>query len=279
MQFAFSSNAFLRFPFAEAARQIAAAGYRGIEIMADVPHAWPAYLLEVDKRALRQAVDDHHLTISNINAFMMHAIDDPRQKYWYPSWIEPDPHYRRIRVEHTKKALTLAKELGAQCITTEPGGPVLSGNTWRHALELFVQELKPVIEYAEREEVRLLVEPEPGLLIENSDQFEEFISHFDSPMLGLNFDIGHFFCVGEDPSTAYDRLKKYVGHVHIEDIAASRVHHHLVPGDGAIDMKAILRRISTSRYRGWVTVELYPYIDEPGRAATLALERLKAVSS
>ena len=45
MRLAFSSNAYLNYSFAEAARRIAAIGYRGIEVMADVPHAWPAYIL------------------------------------------------------------------------------------------------------------------------------------------------------------------------------------------------------------------------------------------
>src|SRR5882762_937889 len=151
MQLAFSSNAYLNFSFAEAARRIAQIGYRGIEIMADVPHAWPAYLLPEQKQALRDAVAANRLTISNINAFMMHAVDDPRQRYWHPSWIEPDPHYRRIRIEHTKRALTLAREIGAPCITTEPGGPVEGGLTWQGALRRFVEELKPVAEHAEKE--------------------------------------------------------------------------------------------------------------------------------
>ena len=44
---------------------------------------------------------------------MMNAMADPRQPYWHPGWIDPDPHYRAIRREHTKRALQLAKELGA----------------------------------------------------------------------------------------------------------------------------------------------------------------------
>ena len=55
---------------------------------------------------------------------MMNAIADPRQPYWHPGWIDPDPHYRAIRREHTKRALQLAAELGAPHITTEPGGPL-----------------------------------------------------------------------------------------------------------------------------------------------------------
>lgn len=279
MNWAFSSNAYLNYPFAEAARRIAAIGYGGIEVMADVPHAWPAYLLPEQKLAIREAIAENKLTISNINAFMMNAIDDPRQCYWHPSWIEPDPHYRRIRVEHTRKALSLARELGARCITTEPGGPVSPGTSWNSALELFVETVKPVAEHAVREGVQLLVEPEPGLLIETTDQFEEFMSRIDSPAVGLNFDVGHMYCVGEEPANSLRRLARFVRHIHIEDIAASRVHAHLVPGEGAIDFRKVLGTIEEIDYTGWVTVELYPYVKEPDRAAATALERLTAIAA
>jgi len=46
MRLAFSTNAYMKFSFAEAARRLAQMGYTGIELMADVPHAWPAGLLE-----------------------------------------------------------------------------------------------------------------------------------------------------------------------------------------------------------------------------------------
>lgn len=270
MKLAFSTNAYLNYSFAEAARRIAGIGYRGLEIMADVPHAWPAFLLPEQKAAIRDAVAVNGLAISNVNAFMMNAINDRRQRYWHPSWIEPDPHYRAIRVDHTRRALTLARELGADCITTEPGGPVEPGSSWTDALKIFVNELKPVAELAEREGVLLLVEPEPGLLIETSDQFEEFMRHVDSPAIGLNFDVGHMYCVGEDPAASLRRLARHVRHVHLEDIAASRVHQHLVPGTGAIDFDDVLSALRSIRYLGWVTVELYPYIDDPDEAARSA---------
>src|SRR5262249_11612259 len=212
MQLAFSTNAYMKYSFAEAARRLAAIGYTGIEIMADVPHAWPAGLLEEQKQAIRQALASNKLAISNINAFMMNAISDPRQKYWHPSWIEPDRHYRQIRIDHTKRALTLAKELGAPCITTEPGGPVEPGQSWTAALKLCVEMIKPVAEHAEKEGVLLLVEPEPDLLIEKAEQFEEFMKHIDSPAIGLNFDIGHFYCVKDEPAPTAHRLKKYIRH-------------------------------------------------------------------
>jgi sugar phosphate isomerase/epimerase len=274
MRLAFSTNAYLKFSFVEAVRRLAALGYEGVEIMADVPHAWPACLLDEQKHAIRDALKANGLGISNINAFMMNAISDPRQKYWHPSWIEPDRHYRQIRIDHTCRALTLARELGARCITTEPGGPVAPGESWSAALKLFVEMLKPVLEHAAKEGVLLLIEPEPELLIETADQFLELMRHLDSPAVGLNFDIGHAYCVRDEPATTIPRLAKYIRHFHLEDIAATRVHHHLIPGEGAIDFASVFGAMRAMNYTGWVTIELYPYVDDPDPAARLARERI-----
>ncbi len=267
MRLAFSTNAYLNYSFAEAVRRLAALGYQGVEVMADVPHAWPAFLLAEQKQAIRDALANNGLAISNVNAFMMHAVNDARQRYWHPSWIEPDRHYRQIRIDHTKRALTLARELGAPCITTEPGGPVEPGGSWQKALALFVEGLEPVAEHAEKEGVLLLVEPEPGLLIETADQFLELMQHIDSPAVGMNFDVGHAYCVGDDPARTIPRVAKWIRHFHLEDIAATRVHQLLIPGTGAIDFAATLRAIRAIGYDGWLTVELYPYVEDPDGAA------------
>jgi sugar phosphate isomerase/epimerase len=274
MKLAFSTNAYLNFSFVEAVNRLAVIGYQGVEIMGDVPHAWPAFLLEEQKQAIRDSLKRCSMTISNLNGFMMHAVNDPRQRYWHPSWIEPDRHYRQIRIDHTKRCLTLARELGAPCVTTEPGGPVEPGESWSKALQLFIEGLKPVADHAEREGVLLLVEPEPGLLIEKMDQFLELMQFIDSPAVGLNFDIGHAYCVGDEPATTIPRMAKYIRHIHLEDIAATRVHHHLVPGEGAIDFATTLRAIQSIGYQGWVTIELYPYVEDPDEAARRARQHL-----
>jgi sugar phosphate isomerase/epimerase len=202
-----------------------------------------------------------------MNAFMMNAVADPRQPYWHPSWIEPDPHYRAIRREHTKRSLQLARDLGAPHITTEPGGPLAPGQSWQASADIFYEELMPCIEVAESVNVGLLIEPEPGLLIEKFDQYLEFVERIDSPLVGLNFDIGHAYCVGEDPQDWVDKMKEHTVHYHFEDIAATRVHAHLVPGRGAIDFAATIKAIKATGYDGWLTVELYPYIENPDDAA------------
>jgi sugar phosphate isomerase/epimerase len=274
MRLAFSTNAYLRHPFPEAAARISALGYEGLELLADVPHAWPAGLLDVQKRAILDAMNETGLSFSNINAFMMNAVNDYRQPYWYPSFIEPEPHYRRVRIDHTRRALRLCAELGAPHITTEPGGPLAPGQPRQEAIDLFVEVLKPLAEHAEKLGVRLLIEPEPGLLLETTDQYLEVAERVDAPSVGLNFDVGHAYCVGEDLPAAIAKLAPHIRHYHVEDIAATRVHHHLVPGTGAIDFAAVVGAIRGTGYDGWLTVELYPFLDDPDAAARGAMEVL-----
>ncbi len=261
----------------ETIRRVANLGYQGIELLADVPHAWPAGLLPERKESIRNSLTEHGLAISNLNAFMMNAVADPRQPYWHPGWTDPDPHYRAIRREHTKRALQLAADLGAPHITTEPGGLLTPDQTWQQAAGLFYDELMPCLELAETLGIGLLIEPEPELLIERFDQYLEFVDRLDSQAVGLNFDIGHAFCVGEDPQTWVAPMREHTVHYHLEDIAATRVHQHLIPGEGAIDFAATLAAIRQTGYTGWLTVELYPYIDDPDGAAKAARDFLLGV--
>ena len=279
MKLAFSSNAYMHFSIEDTIKKIAQLGYRGIEVLADVPHAWPANLLPERKESIRSHLEQHDLEISNVNAFMMNAVADPRQPYWPPGWTDPDPHYRAIRREHTKRALVLAAEIGAPTVTTEPGGLLTPEQDWESAAAIFYDELMPCVEIAEQQEVRLLIEPEPELMIERFDQYLEFAGRIDSPWIGLNFDIGHAYCVSEDPQDWVERMSAHTVHYHFEDIAESRVHQHLIPGHGAIDFAATIAAIAKTGYDGWLTVELYPYIENPDDAAREAHQFLSELIS
>ena len=272
MKFAFSSNAFRKYSLIETIRILADLGYQGIEIMADVPHAYPSDLKKEDIENIRKTLVDCHLEISNLNTFMLHAVGDT----WHPSWIESEPAMRYRRIEHTLQCIDLARELGVKTLSTEPGGP-LSDMEEQEALRLFKEGLMAVYREAVKKGIRILIEPEPDLLIENSSQTRALFKDLDPQVFGLNFDIGHFFCVGEDPSACIWKLKNIIHHFHLEDIASTRKHHHLLPGMGAIDLKKVLDAIDGIGYDGFVTVELYPYEDQPIEAARLALSHLQTL--
>jgi sugar phosphate isomerase/epimerase len=271
MQLAFSTNAFKQVSLEESLRQIAACGYAGAEIMADVPHAYPPHMDARRRKAVADLCKELRLSITNLNAFTLFAQGDT----WHPSWIEPEPEQRQRRYEHTLACVRLARDLRAPGISLEPGGPLPAGMGRAEAMDLYRDGLRRMLPAAEECGVNLLVEPEPDLLIERPEEFEELAAGLAHPRLALNFDIGHFFCAGVDPAQAVRRLAHHIRHVHLEDIAASREHRHLVPGRGAIDLEDVLGALADVGYNGWVTVELYPY---EAQAREVAEEALKYLS-
>ncbi|HLG42364.1 MAG TPA: sugar phosphate isomerase/epimerase family protein [Planctomycetota bacterium] len=271
MKLSFSSNAFRNHPLEEVVGILSGIGYEGLEVMCDIPHAWPPDMTPAKVKSLKAALKRAKMGVSNLNAFMMCAVED----FHHPSWVEPDPAYRRKRVDHTIAALKLAKKLGAKTVSTEPGGHLPYGYTREQALGLFREGLTEAAMHAEKLGVRLLIEPEPGMIVQSSGEFEDFIKTVDSSAVGLNFDLGHFFCVGEDPVALIRRLGRRIEHVHLEDIAEDREHFHLPPGRGAIDFRAVAAALKAIRYKGWITIELYPFQDDPASVAKQAFEAIR----
>lgn len=274
MKLSFSSNAFKKFSLDNAIREIAKIGYKGVEILCDIPHAYPPEFSEEQTKKIKNLISDLDIGISNLNAFTLYAIGD----VYHPSWIEADNKLREIRVKHTIDCIYLAKKLGAKNLSTEPGGPISIQKTevGSHVLlKIFAEGLKKVKNIAEENNVKILVEPEPSLLIENSEQFLRLMKTICSDYIKLNFDIGHFYCVKEDPSETILKLIDYIEHFHLSDIAYNRVHYHLIPGIGSINFEQVFDTIKKIGYKGFVTVELYPYQDNPIYVAKQAYNYLK----
>ncbi|MFQ5970321.1 MAG: sugar phosphate isomerase/epimerase family protein [Nitrososphaerales archaeon] len=273
MKFAFSSSAFRHFSLSHSIEQISRLGYGGIEIMCDVPHAYPPSLSPKKINKILQDIKSTDLEISNLNAFMLCAIGD----FHHPSWIEIDEEKRMQRIQHTIDCVKLAKALGVGNISTEPGGPLPKKMNRETAMDLYVEGINQALPIAQKLGVKILVEPEPRLMLQTGYDFLQFISRIDSNDVALNFDIGHFYCVGEDVPELIKELKDYIVHFHLEDIKG-RVHNHLIPGDGCINFRKIFSAINDIGYEGFVTVELYPYTDNPVRAAKIALNYLRGIT-
>jgi sugar phosphate isomerase/epimerase len=269
----FSTNAFKKNTLAEAIDSIALIGYQAVEIMADVPHALPARFGPQDRAALKRQLADRKLLVSNVNAFTLFACGDT----YHPTWIEEDPRLRQARIDHTIGAIELAAEVGAKTVSLQPGGPLIGSPLSRQAAgERFAEGLSRVLPCAKELNVALAIEPEPGLFIQTSDEYRDFKNTFfrNQDLIKMNCDIGHLFCVGDDPARAIRQMPEHVAHVHLEDIGKNRVHQHLTPGKGVIDFRSVFDALSDIRYEGRVTVELYPYETTAAGVAKRAWEHL-----
>jgi sugar phosphate isomerase/epimerase len=269
MTFGYSTNAYTRFDLLTSLEMIAAIGFDGVEIMCDQPHLYPPEWNAREILRLKDTLAQLKLRVTNLNSFTLYAIGD----VILPSWIDADPLQRQIRIEHTLRCLQLATELGCKNISIPPGG-LASLMPEREARTLFKNGLEQVLPAAEAFGVRLLIEPEPLLLIENSSQIASFVSDISSDYIGINFDIGHFFCAGENPAAAFENLFPWIRHVHIEDIAAERTHNHLIPGLGAITFEEVFAAMARLHYQGDISLELYPYTENPSEAGRQGRDHL-----
>ncbi len=272
MVFGYSTNAFKKFSLYEAIEKIARIGFKGVEIMGDRPHLYPPDFGESQMERLNEVIARNKIKVTNLNSFTLFAVGDT----YLPSWIEPDKDRRDIRIRHTLDSLKVAKQIECPTISIPPGGP-LDGLARAEAMQLFHQGLEQVVSLAEELGVMILVEPEPDLMIETTAQFKEFIKDVQSKAIGLNFDVGHFFCVGEDPKQAFEELFQWVGHVHIEDIDPNREHNHLIAGRGGIEFKEIFASMAQLGYTGDISLELYTYQDMPEEAGQESLDYLRPI--
>jgi sugar phosphate isomerase/epimerase len=271
LRFGFSTNAFREYDLDEAIGVLADAGYDGVELLFDEPHLYPTTATDADVESVQATLDEHGIAVSNCNAFMLTAIEG----FHHPSYVEPDDDYRRRRIDYTADALRVAAALGQEYVSIEPGGPVPEGRSREWAMDRFVAALEELTPVARETGVDLLVEPEPDLLIETTDQFLALADRVDTDVVGCNFDAGHLFCVGEDPAAQVDRLAPYTQHYHLEDIPADRSHEHTQLGDGAMDVDAFLAAVADTDYDGYVTVELYPYQATAAETAREAMAYLR----
>jgi len=118
-------------------------------------------------------------------------------------------------------------------VQSEPGKGATFSIYLPRTMEVRVQEapMSPAAVQTTGEETILLVEDQEAVR-ESAAEYLEFKNRFfkNEPRVKMNCDVGHLFCVGEDPADVVRRFSDHIAHVHVEDIGKNRVHQHLTPG-------------------------------------------------
>jgi fructoselysine 3-epimerase len=277
MKLAFSTNAFTRHPLSFALDSISAAGYAGVEILADKPHWYPERFDAAEAETLRQTLERLKLAVSNVNANCTFGYfsDAPPEPFFEPSLISPDEKYRADRIKLIQNTLHFAKAIGAQNISITSGKalPTMPPAACTKQLR---ESLAPVLETAEKLKIRVGFECEPGLFVEYATELRELIDRLGSKMLGANLDIGHSVVLGEDIPATLKLLKGRIWNCHIEDIPG-RKHYHLIPGQGTMNWTGLKQALLDIKYDRFLTVELYSHPDRPVEAAQQSMDYLRTI--
>lgn len=274
-RFAFSTNAYTKRSLQEAVWDIARIGYAGVEILADVPHLVPAKTSLRDVSALRKHLEACGIPAVNLNVNTAHALlSSPPSPadHFEPSLTNPDPEARKLRIGTTLRALEIAADLPC------PSVSVTAGRRTPEAIQVqrdrLRMSLEPILKRADALGINVGIEYEPDLVIERGAELVSFLAELPHPRLGANLDLGHAWVVSDDLAVVIPALKGRIWNCHIEDIK-DRVHYHLIPGEGNLDFAAVRKALEGIGYDGFLTAELYPYVDRPTYAAEKALGFLR----
>jgi sugar phosphate isomerase/epimerase len=173
----------------------------------------------------------------------------------------------------------IADRLHADCVSLWSGA-VRDGAGRPEAFARLLQSLPPILDEAERKDVDLAFEPEPGMLIDTLGRYAELVAALqatgqDTSRLRLTIDIGHLHCLGEVPIA--EKIRQYrdrLANVHIEDMRQG-VHEHLMFGEGEIDFRPVIAALAGIGYDGLVSVELSRHSHEGPEAARRAYNFLR----
>ena len=198
MKLAFSTNAYTRHPLIDALRGIKRAGFAGVEILADTPHAYPDAIDATLTNDVKRELQSLDLAVSNINVNCSFGYwkDAPPEPYFEPSLISPNPQHHADRTRLILKALEFAKHVGAANVSIT-SGRLLGGMPPEPAAKQFAQSIRPILDRADQLGVDVGIECEPGLYLEYVAELREWIDRPGHRRLGANLDVGHSQVIGE----------------------------------------------------------------------------------
>ncbi len=168
MRLGYNTNGFANHPWETALRLVAEIGYESVAVTLDHHCLDPFGPSCLDERQrLRQLLAELRLgcVIETGARFLL----DPRRKH-EPTLVSPAPDDRARRIDFLKQAIDTAADVGAEAVSLW-AGTVRDGASEQVAFERLCDGLARVLDHADKRQVRIAFEPEPGMLVATMDQF------------------------------------------------------------------------------------------------------------
>jgi sugar phosphate isomerase/epimerase len=272
MLLGYNTNGFTHHRLADALRILAALGYGSVALTLD-HHTLDPYGDGLAGEVARVRSWLQGLGLRTVIETGTRFLLDPWHKH-QPTLVSPEARQREHRLDFLRRAVDIARELGADAVSFWSGTPLDDAPHSVH-MDRLVEGCQRLCDDAAQHQVRLAFEPEPGMLIDTMSRFEELRERVDHPCFGLTIDIGHLHCQGEVPIAEHLRRgRELLWNVHIEDMRRG-VHEHLMFGEGEIDFGPVLRTLAEIGYDGGVHVELSRHSHNAVETARRALAFLQ----
>lgn len=274
MRLGYNTNGFAHHRLEDAIEILADIGYASVALTMD-HHALDPWSDDFDAQRLRVArlLDRHglHCVIETGARFLL----DPRRKH-QPTLLDASEAQRGRRRDLLLKAIALAPGLNADAVSFWSGA-LPEGASPATAMTRLVEECRRLAEAAERHEVRLAFEPEPGMFIDTMARFADLHARVAHPLFGLTLDVGHVHCLDDGAvGTHIGNWSSRLFNVHLEDMKRG-VHEHLMFGEGEMDIAAVLSSLLRAGYAHGAHVELSRHGHDAVATAEAAFVYLSAL--
>lgn len=153
------------------------------------------------------------------------------------------------RIDHVKNVMSLAFDLGARVVVVEAGSVHPQGQE-----SSLTEALRVLSQHGDRVGVALALET--GL--DAGDHLAQYLAHFDTGSLGVNFDPANLLMRGHDACAGARVLHGRILHAHAKDArraGASREAQEVPLGHGDVDWLQLLGVLEEVEYRGYLTLE------------------------
>lgn len=217
IKLSYSTFGLTNLDFLAAIDAVDVAGYPGIELSFHREQFNP-YELSADD------IDNVKKRLSTVNvraaclATASHFFTPSRPHE--PSLICPDLAGRKRRIDLIRRGIEVARSLGISLVTFGSGfirdEHVSNPKVDPHAL--LVDSIQQCLHTVRKDEdITLLIEPEPGMLIETVEQALGLVNEIDSPQFQLHLDLCHMYCSEHDTISALAAAAPHTRYLHVSD--------------------------------------------------------------
>jgi sugar phosphate isomerase/epimerase len=253
MKFGFRTGGFREWKIEAILEELARIRFDGAELCLESADMRPENFTRARADEIRHLMDEIGLEIASVS---------------YHADVEPINQ----RLSNTSKALEVAEWLEADVliINAERAREGEEEEQWRD----LVHKLRDLTASAEKRGVNVAIEPEPLLVVSDTDDMLRMMDAVGSPNLKVNLDIGHAYITDPSLTDSIRQLGNVIVHMHIEDIK-DKVHNHLELGQGDIDFAAMHAAFVEIGYHGYYVVDLFRLGDDPSGVAARSLAALR----
>jgi len=169
-------------------------------------------------------------------------------------------------IKEGKETIDLAYKLSVSYIRVF-GGEFSKSSDEEKTTEMIKNGLEILGDYAQDRKIDILIETHD--VFASTKRLKKLLEKVNRNNVNVLWDISNTYKVAEEtPEESYNRIGKYVKHVHVKDtIGKGKEPRPCIMGKGDVPITEFVTLLATNNYQGWLSFEWekrwYPDLEEP----------------